>query len=403
MRYAASGTAALACAAALLTAAPALAAPSVPPVAPPSAAAPPTPAAGLPQAPAGAPAPAPISPAVAAARRAADALQAKVDALQVATEQAVEHYNAVISDLHAAQTRHRRAALELSRARQAQAAADRAADSRIRSLYISGGPPGLLDVTVNGGQGADLFNRFDDARFVVAADRARLQVAIAAAARSAAAERALASALATQRRLAASAAKARKSVEAQLAAQQKLLAGASKAVQQLLDAERKAAARAAAALAADIRAAQARAGGGGAAFSTGSAVPALLSPFLRAVLGGAEAELGKPYQWGATGPVSYDCSGLVQHAFAAGGIALPRTSRAQWLAGSHPAGGDVQPGDLLFWAGVPGDASSIHHVAIYVGGGYMIAAPHTGTVVQVQPVYPSGFFGVTRIAAPTSH
>lgn len=394
MRQAASGlTAVLVCTAVLVTASPTLAAPSVPPVVHPSSTGAPAPAAGSPH---GSTSSAAVqSTALAAARRSADALQAKVDALQVETELAVEHYNAVATALHVAQGRHRRAAIERTKARQAQAAADRAADLRIRSLYISGGPPGLVEVTVNGAAGLELFNRFDDARAIVAQDRARLLASIAAAARSAAAERALAAALATQERLAAKAAAARKAVESKLATSQKLLASASKQVQQLLAAEQQAAARAAAALAADVRAAQSLNGGSGIAFSVGTA----LSPFVQRLLGAAEAQLGKPYQWGATGPSSYDCSGLTQSAFAAAGVALPRTSREQWLAGS-PVTGDVRPGDLLFWGSVLGDASSIHHVAIYVGSGYMIAAPHTGTVVQIQRVYTDGLFGVTRIAAP---
>jgi cell wall-associated NlpC family hydrolase len=118
------------------------------------------------------------------------------------------------------------------------------------------------------------------------------------------------------------------------------------------------------------------------------------------VLAAAETELGKPYRWGATGPGSFDCSGLVQHVFAAAGVALPRTSRQQWYAGAHPANDDIRPGDLLFWA--DGDhPASIHHVAVYLGSGYMIAAPHTGALVRVQPVYDGGFFGVTRVAAPS--
>lgn len=404
MRYATGAAAVVGCAAVLLMAAPALAAPAVPA---PSTVAPagtgpdalPDPAAGLPTAPPAKTAAAqPTSPALLAARRAADALQAKVDALQAATEQAVEHYNAVAADLRVARDRHRRAAADLAAAQRAQAAADRAADQRIRSLYISGGPPGLMEVTVNGAPGLELFNRFDDAGFVVAQDRARLTAATAAAARSAAAERALAGALAAQQRLTVQAAAARKTVETALARTRSLLDSASKQVRELLAEEQRAAARAAAALAAAVRAAQAHNGGSGAAF----AVKAPLSPFVQKVLGAAEAQLGKPYRWGATGPSSYDCSGLVQYAFAAAGVALPRTARDQWLAGSHPAGADAQPGDLLFWASTAGDASTIHHVAIYLGGGYMLAAPHTGTVVSVQSVYTDGFFGITRVGAPAS-
>ena len=76
---------------------------------------------------------------------------------------------------------------------------------------------------------------------------------------------------------------------------------------------------------------------------------------------------------------------------------LPRTSRAQWGVGPHPSLADLQPGDLLFWASNTADPSTIHHVAVYAGGGLMVAAPHTGALVQVQPVYANGYLGATRV------
>ncbi|MGZ6792843.1 MAG: C40 family peptidase, partial [Mycobacteriales bacterium] len=122
-------------------------------------------------------------------------------------------------------------------------------------------------------------------------------------------------------------------------------------------------------------------------------------PEVQAVLAFASAQLGKPYQWGATGPGSYDCSGLTQGAYAAAGVRLPRVASDQWYSGPHVALGDLQPGDLLFWADDLNDPATIHHVALYAGNGLMIAAPHTGDVVKVQPVYLDGYFGATRPGA----
>ena len=93
----------------------------------------------------------------------------------------------------------------------------------------------------------------------------------------------------------------------------------------------------------------------------------------------ARSELGKPYSYGAEGPNMFDCSGLIQFAFAAVGITLPRTAAAQQQA-TTPVGTPVA-GDLVFY-GSPAD-----HVGLYVGGGQMLAAPHSGAVVQIQPVY----------------
>ena len=100
----------------------------------------------------------------------------------------------------------------------------------------------------------------------------------------------------------------------------------------------------------------------------------------------AKAQLGEPYQWGATGPSSWDCSGLTMQAWAAAGKYLPHYSGAQYDAGTPIAVSDAEPGDLLFWTS-NGRPSGIHHVAIYLGGGDFIEAPHTGANVRYNSIY----------------
>jgi cell wall-associated NlpC family hydrolase len=102
--------------------------------------------------------------------------------------------------------------------------------------------------------------------------------------------------------------------------------------------------------------------------------------------------------WGATGPDAFDCSGLTQWSYAHVGIQLPRVAADQWNAGPHVPLSELEPGDLLFWATDVTNPVTIHHVAMYVGAGLMIAAPHTGDVVKIQPVYMSGYIGATRPA-----
>jgi cell wall-associated NlpC family hydrolase len=103
----------------------------------------------------------------------------------------------------------------------------------------------------------------------------------------------------------------------------------------------------------------------------------------------AYSQLGKPYQYGAAGPYSYDCSGLTMAAWGAAGVALPHNAAMQQSQVHAVSSADAQPGDLVFFG------SPAYHVGIYIGGGRMIAAPHTGTVVQIEAVY-SGVSGYGR-------
>jgi cell wall-associated NlpC family hydrolase len=133
---------------------------------------------------------------------------------------------------------------------------------------------------------------------------------------------------------------------------------------------------------------------GGASVSRNGARPALksVSTASRAVAY-AHAALGKPYVYGATGPGSYDCSGLTMAAWKAAGVSIPRTSQAQWSGLRRVPASQVQPGDLVVYAGA-------RHVALYIGGGRIIEAPSPGKAVQTAPWrsgwYASNFVGVVR-------
>jgi cell wall-associated NlpC family hydrolase len=128
------------------------------------------------------------------------------------------------------------------------------------------------------------------------------------------------------------------------------------------------------------------------AFADAPAPSRTAAAAVRAALG----QVGKPYRWGATGPGSFDCSGLVRFAYADAGLRLPRTSRQQWSAGRHVQLADLRPGDLVFYAHDPANPATIHHVGMYVGQGLMVHAPHTGALVRVDAVRPGGYAGATR-------
>jgi cell wall-associated NlpC family hydrolase len=115
----------------------------------------------------------------------------------------------------------------------------------------------------------------------------------------------------------------------------------------------------------------------------------------------ATGKLGVPYVWGGTGPDGYDCSGLVQAAYRAAGVALPRVAQTQFDAGPRlsPATPPL-PGDLVFFGG---SARDVSHVGLYIGGGEMIDAPYTGTVVRIDPtpVVPGDPFGADVVIGET--
>lgn len=90
----------------------------------------------------------------------------------------------------------------------------------------------------------------------------------------------------------------------------------------------------------------------------------------------ALSHLGKPYVWGAEGPDSFDCSGLVCYVYAQIGLGLPRTTFAMVRVGKAVSVGELAPGDLVFFRGNA-------HVGMYIGGGWFVHSPHTGDVVKL--------------------
>ncbi|GDY33132.1 C40 family peptidase [Gandjariella thermophila] len=114
----------------------------------------------------------------------------------------------------------------------------------------------------------------------------------------------------------------------------------------------------------------------------------------------ALGELGKPYVWGATGPDSYDCSGLMQSAFKTAGIRLPRVAADQFHAGAWLPVRQAQPGDLLFWASDPSNPATIHHVAMYLGNDQYVEAPDVGEVVRVSKINWNGHELVAEAVRP---
>jgi cell wall-associated NlpC family hydrolase len=124
----------------------------------------------------------------------------------------------------------------------------------------------------------------------------------------------------------------------------------------------------------------------------------LAAPQMKTVLLAAASKLGRPYVWGAEGPDTFDCSGLVQWAYAQAGITVPRVTHQQFVSGPQIPLEQAQPGDLLFWRSDPTNPGYVSHVAIYWGDGKMLHAPRTGDVVKIVPVSTRNFAGAVRIS-----
>ena len=126
--------------------------------------------------------------------------------------------------------------------------------------------------------------------------------------------------------------------------------------------------------------------------STGS-----LSKATKGILAGAVEYLGTPYAWGGESPTGFDCSGLAQYLYGKVGVNIPRTTYDQFKGGLAVPKGQLQPGDLVFFKGSDSMNGLPGHVGIYVGGGKMIDAPHTGSVVRVESVGSfGGYMGARR-------
>ncbi|NGO68111.1 NlpC/P60 family protein [Streptomyces boncukensis] len=106
----------------------------------------------------------------------------------------------------------------------------------------------------------------------------------------------------------------------------------------------------------------------------------------------AKGKVGSPYVWGATGPSSFDCSGLTSWAYKQAGVSLPRTSQAQANAGTRISSqGQLQVGDLVFFY------NDLHHVGLYAGGGQILHAPKPGASVRFESINNMPFMFGARV------
>ncbi len=306
-------------------------------------------------------------------------VQARVDALQAKVDDAVEAYANAKIELATAR---RRAAVAQARVKSAQAQLDaiKAQMSAIAAAaYRSGGTDQFVQL-VSTSTPQTFLDRAASLDRIAAGQSSQMAAAATARHRLASVQ-----AEATQEKAAADAvaktmAKQKSTIENALADEQRLYSSLkADQLRKLRAQQRLAAARAQA---------QARA-----SRSRSFDVPTYNGPASgRAAVAvqAAYAQIGKPYSWGASGPGSFDCSGLTMWAWGKAGVSLPHSSQAQYGSGPHVSRSDLQPGDLVFYG------SPIHHVGIYVGNGNMIEAPHSGAYVRVASYSRGDYVGAVR-------
>jgi cell wall-associated NlpC family hydrolase len=351
--------------------------------------------------------------------------QAQVDSARAESAIALDTYQGKQADYETAKKAADEAAATAERARKALAAARADVADFARQSYQQGSTSPTLEALMTSAGPADLVER---AALLQAAGSHQADVVVrvtAAEADARAADAAAKAALdqaATLKQQAADALSAAEALEVSARRQAATIADQQAAMQQQLDqaqqtlvglegaraaAQQYAAAQAAAAAAAAAASSHAVASSG-----TVTTAGAGRSSAVETAISSARRYLGTIYAWGGgsvsgpsagwgidAGVVGFDCSGLTRYAYARAGITIPRNSSAQYLSLPRVSRNDLQRGDLVFWATDTSRPSTIHHVAIYLGGGQILEAPQSGSVIRVSPMRWAGFIGGARPSA----
>ncbi|HUJ55878.1 MAG TPA: NlpC/P60 family protein [Gaiellaceae bacterium] len=349
------------------------------------------------------------TPQIRAQKAHARAVMARINRIGRNLETVIEHYDG--AKLHLAQVEHQlqRNEVRLRIARRDFRAAQRRIMSRLYSIYVDG-RPSTLDVLAGAVSLSQVIDRLESERVLsnqdasIGREALRYQVAVQQRERSLHRERAkrasdvralagekatIENALAEQKRLYASDRTELAKLQQQEAEKEQRL---KEEAQRRLAQEEEAAAEERQQQQQSIQNITASGGSTG----VGAPPPVVSTPSTGA--GHPEAAqialryLGVPYVWGGASPAGFDCSGLVMYVYAQLGISLPHYTVAQWNATEPISTSEMQPGDLVFF-------DNLGHVGIYIGGGEVVDAPHTGAVVRIDSLssWGSSFVGARRV------
>ena len=347
-------------------------------------------------------------------------LRAEVQAREIAAEVAVEAYNEVSAALDGLVLQELAAQATLDDAAGRLDSDRGSAERRVRALYRSGGRPELAWAVWQSGDLGQISTTRRSLAAVLQTDADVISSAQVVADEAVTSSGQVQELRRSRAALQEEADLRRQEAEQALRSSQALLAATDSALVEALAREREAAEQAALAAALQASAdalarAQAassdggpgnRVGPGGGIVRTPAtsadtagavqrAVAAAPTPQAAAAIRHAASRLGLPYTWGATGPNTFDCSGLTQWAYRQAGVSIPRTSRQQYAGLRRVPVSELAAGDLLFYAN-GSDPGSIHHVGMYLGDGMMLHAPRTGDVVKVAALWRTPVYGAVR-------
>jgi peptidoglycan DL-endopeptidase CwlO len=334
---------------------------------------------------------------IAAKQAQAQQVLAQVNSIDVNLGAAVEAYNQASVELRKIEGDLQTNAFELKIARHDLSRSQKALAQRLVAAYTKGEENSTLAVMLGSSSLDDMLNNVETINSTSKQD-ARIVREVTAARRAIQHHRVqLQNAHARQQQVVSQRAAQRQHIEAQLAQRRQLLSSIRGQIVQLKAAEEARQLQLASA-ARERLAAQPPSPGGpapvvGASASTPEGSSVAPPSTHGGVVGVAMRYLGVPYVWGGSTPRGFDCSGLVMYAFAQIGVSVPHSSYAQYGMGTPVSMSQLQPGDLVFFAGAS-------HVGIYIGGGQFIHAPHTGDVVKISSLsgwYSSTFAGGRRL------
>jgi cell wall-associated NlpC family hydrolase len=332
---------------------------------------------------------------------------AEIDTLGHALDRATEAYNGATYRLQQIHRSLQQIGVEYDVARHNYRVAVQRLGIDLRARYVSGSTDPTLDVILGAHSLDDVITGLDEANTIAHEDAQVINEVVTFRATVAQRAAALRRARRTQEAVVARRNADRQRIANGLAQQRRLLSSIRGEIATLRHQEAVRQAQLAAAAAAQLEAqrlqaqealhsvvvgATAQSAPGNNGFPSAGVVPP--SSIGSRVVAIAEQYLGRPYVWGAAGPYSFDCSGLVTYVFAQVGIVLPHFAAAQWGYGTYVSLDQLEPGDLVFF-------ESLGHVGIYVGNGEYIQAPQPGDVVKITPLSEpwsaANYYGAKRI------